>query len=176
MQSRRVIITTITSLLTTGCLSSPTDPYEDKSVVANVSQVEPAKLDGTKSSLGYIKFIETAEDNTVTIEQSVKIPGNPCQSVNMDVKPNLGPTNNDSISVDISIANSGPDVACPSVLPGNYPEPSAITIKFKSLTSGQTITVSFGDEDDVSVSYTTKGENNTATREPFDVPPPIRVG
>lgn len=173
--SRRSVIATTTSLLAAGCLSSPTDP-SNQLVITDVSSVRTVEFDGTKSAHGYVKFTENTQNDTVTIEQSIKIPGNPCQSVNMDVRPDSGSTNNNPINVAVSLSGSGPDVACPSVLPGNYPAPSAITINFESLSSGQTITVSFGDESDVSVSYTTIGENNTATREPFNVPAGVRVG
>jgi hypothetical protein len=140
----------------------------------STSPTEPTATDGTKSALGYVTFIENPMANTVTVEQSVRVPGNPGESIAMDVTPDSGSTAGDPVKVAVSVDSGGIQAAAPSVLPFNYPAPSAVEIEFESLSAGQKIRVVFA-ESDVTVKYTTTGEKKTTTREPIKVPDGVRV-
>lgn len=161
-------------MLGAGCATRPTSDTNQSSIV-NVDSVSNVEYNGERSSLGYVTFSEKPDIDVVRIEQAILIPGNPCQTVQTDVTPDTGETAGNPVKVEFSMEDSGPQTACPSVLPGDYPSPSAIEVEFESLTAGQTIIVSFYDGE-LREPYITAGESNTETREPIDLPEGVRVG
>lgn len=146
----------------------------NRSTVTAISNVRATEIDGTKSALGYVTFTEDTAANTVTVEQSMRVPGNPGETIAMNVIPESGATDGNPVRVIVSVESGSPQAAAPSVLPGNYPNPSAVEIEFESLTAGQAIHVEFPDSN-ITTTYTTTGENTTATREPIELPDGVRA-
>lgn len=161
------------TILGSGC-AARSERGENQSTVVGVSSVETTEIDGTKSALGYVTFIENPAANIVTVEQSLRVPGNPGETIEMNVTPDSGPTAGEPVKVAVSVDSGSPQAAAPSVLPGDYPNPSAVEIEFESLSAEQMIRVVFVDSD-VTAEYTTTGEKTTTTREPIEVPDGVRV-
>lgn len=161
-------------LFSSGC-AARSEREKNQSTVVATSPADPTEINGTKSALGYVTFTESPAENTVTVEQSLQVPGNPGETIEMDVTPDSGSTGGTPLRVAVSVEGGSRQAAAPSVLPFDYPTPSAIEIEFESLSAGQMIRVVFADLD-VTVSYTTTAESTTVTREPIEVPDGLRVG
>ena len=148
-----------------GCVGGTDQEQTNGAVINTTERVEPTRPDGTRSTLGYIEFIEKPQYDAVVIRQTLVGTSIDCGRHELVTTSDL-PEN--TITVDTKTLENSPAKVCDRDLrPG-----TGIEIVFAELREGYDIEFTHGD---LSVGYETVGEPNKTVKEPRSVPDNIRI-
>lgn len=168
--TRRSTICTLGLILISGCTRFA-GRSSNEVTIADTHPSNRTKVDGTLSAYGYVKFIEQPSQQRLIIQQTFVDTSSSCKSSEVNVTPNSGDTNGDPITVRIKPQENKIQNRCVGSN-NQIISPSGVIIEFKSLDPGQEVIFEY---DNITVSYTTTGEQNTAAREPIAVPEDVRT-
>ena len=147
-----------------GCVGSD-GRNQATGVINDTERITSDQLDATRSTLGYVKFVEKPQDDVVEVRQTIVDVSLECGVHRLAVSPEA---EEDTITVSVKRRENAPATTCKKELPVE----TGTRLRFTELNEGYTIEFTYTD---LSIVYETVGELNTLVAEPYEVPDGVRI-